>query len=153
MPQVRCHSVGDSVLLVQYSVTSDTKTGKHMSYLEAFSLLHSEVGGPLILQKSVSIFCHSRNLSQSSLVPGKEGYRQHRDLFPGEQEEIDLSSPKGIPCSTLHSRLPAREIESQEAGEERSKQACGKQPVPSFLLLPLEIRQKFDPNWDFWGVL
>lgn len=43
--------MGDLVLLVPYSVTSDTKTGKHMSHPEAFSHLPREMGGAPMLLK------------------------------------------------------------------------------------------------------
>lgn len=34
-----------------------------------------------------------------------------------------------------------------------SKQALGEHPVPSFLLLPLELRQELDPSCASQGVL
>lgn len=137
-PQVRGtnHSVGDSALLVPDSVASDTKTGKHMSNPEAFSHLPSEAGGPPGLQKTLAIFWLGRALSQSSLVPGKEGHRRLGDLFPGEQEETAQSGPKGTLYSTLHCRLPAREIKRAAPGgleEAGSKQARGGRAPCSFL--------------------
>lgn len=130
------HSVGDSALLVPDSVASDTKTGKHMSNPEAFSHLPSEAGGPPGLQKTLAIFWLGRALSQSSLVPGKEGHRRLGDLFPGEQEETAQSGPKGTLYSTLHCRLPAREIKRAAPGgleEAGSKQAQGGRAPCSFL--------------------
>lgn len=137
-PQVRGtnHSVGDSALLVPDSVASDTKTGKHVSNPEAFSHLPSEAGGPPGLQKTLAIFWLGRALSQSSLVPGKESHRRLGDLFPGEQEETAQSGPKGTLYSTLHSRLPAREIKRAAPGgleEAGSKQARGGRAPCSFL--------------------
>lgn len=118
--------MGDSALLVPDSVASDTKTGKHVSNPEAFSHLPSEVGGPPGLQKTLAIFWLGRALSQSSLVPGKEGHRRLGDLVPGEQEETAQLGPKGTLCSTLHCRLPAGEIKSSGRPEEvGSKQARG----------------------------
>lgn len=129
------HSVGDSALLVPDSVASDTKSGKHMSNPEAFSHLPSEAGGPPGLQKTLAIFWLGRAQSQSSLVLGKKGHRRRGDLFPGEQEETAQSGPKGTLFSTLHCRLPAREIRRAPGGPEEagSKQAQGGRAPCSFL--------------------
>ena len=129
------HSVGDSALLVLGSVASDTTTEKHMSNPEAFSHLPSEAGGPPGLQKTLAIFWLGRAQSQSSLVLGKKGHRRRGDLFPGEQEETAQSGPKGTLCSTLHCRLPAREIKRAPGGPEEagSKQAQGGRAPCSFL--------------------
>lgn len=116
--------MGDLVPLVSYAVASDTKTGKHTSNAEAFSRLHSEVGGPPVLQKTLAIFL---SLQSSRLVqPCCRG-----------QEETAQSSPKGFPCSTLHSRLPAREIKSpSKLGEEGSNRAQENTPFPPFCCCP-----------------
>lgn len=114
-----------------------------MSNPEAFSHLPSEGWGGSCAPETVPTFWFCRALSQSSLVLGR-----HRDFFPGEREEPAKSSPKGMPCSMLCSRLPAREIKRVPGGWGRreAKRPGGEHPVPSFLLLPLELRQEFDPS-------
>lgn len=89
------HSVGDSALLVLGSVASDTTTEKHMSNPEAFSHLPREAGGPPGLQKTLAIFWLGRALSQSSLVPGKEGHRRDAETFSQGSRNKQLSqAPK-----------------------------------------------------------
>lgn len=115
---------------------------------EASPHLPSKVGGTPVLQKTVSTFWLCRALSQSSLVPGKEGHRRHRDLSPGEREETAKSSPKGMPCSILRSRLPAREIKRVPGGggKQGKQTGLGRTPRSFLLLLPLELRQECDPS-------
>lgn len=71
--------MGDLVLL--YSVASDTRTGKpsHTSPESERKDGASRVAGRLFH------FLASQSY-KPSLVPGMEGHRRPRDLFPGEQE-------------------------------------------------------------------
>lgn len=104
-PRGRCHSVGDLVLL--YSAASDTRTGKPSptSPVSERKEGASRVAGRLF---SLSGFaelqeqpCSSNGRPQETQGPLPRG--------AGRNSSVN-SSPKGIPCPTLHSRLPAREI-------------------------------------------
>lgn len=104
-PRGRCHSVGDLVLL--YSAASDTRTGKPSptSPVSERKEGASCVAGRLF---SLSGFaelqeqpCSSNGRPQETQGPLPRG--------AGRNSSVN-SSPKGIPCPTLHSRLPAREI-------------------------------------------
>lgn len=143
-PQVRCHSVWVTwSLWLSYSVASDTKTGKHTSNAEAFSHLHSEVGGPPVLQKTLAIFL---SLQSSRLV-------QPCSRASGAGRNSSVKSQR-LPLLYPSQQAPRQgDKESQEAGGGGKQSGPGEHPVPSFLLLPLELRQEYDPSWDFWGAL
>lgn len=130
--------MGDLVLLVPDSVASDTKTGKHLSNPEAFSDQPSEVGGPPVLQKTLSIFWLCRALA---LYRGRkatrdtEGHKRHGDLSPGEQEETVQSSPKGI-YSLLYPSQQALSQGDKESQEGRGGGREASKPGEDTLFLP-----------------
>lgn len=77
--------------------------------------------------------------------------------FPrGAGRNSSVQVPKAIPGFTLHSRLPAREIKRVPGGRRRREANRPGENTPFLALcwlLPLELRQEFDPSWDFWGAL